>query len=703
MSPRKLCAKFLLLGLFGGALPAFADPLYAMTFLPQDFYAAGINNGGQIVGTAGGGAAIWSSPSSVTSLGTLLPGSEGLAINDHGDIAGRFGDNAFVYAGGIATSIATTTRSWATGINDAGQVTGTAATTAIGGPQSGWIYSGGTTTYFAPDFPDSGENFANAINANGVVVGTFSYGGHWSNPDREAFTFTLPGDGVLRGRGTLGGTISEGEDINDAGDFVGWSTNYEGNAELALMYTTRYGMQDLGSLGGTSSRAHGLNNLGWVVGMSDIGDADGFDYHAFLYREHGMTDLNSLVAPAQGWSLVTAEDVNDAGQILAQACRSASGECQFVRLDPLSPVPAPSAWTMLVAGLCIVGLAGRRSRRRLLACAAPALLAAPFAAHAANGPVFTMTAVPTGFAAHAINNAGQIVGTWHEGNLDEVAAIWDGRSVTTIAGLAPGSLGYGINDLGHIVGVWHAEAFVKTPAGVRDLGRFGFWSTSAAFAVNNADDVAGTGYWGIGEEWRGWVNSHGVLRMIGTFGGDWSEAHAINKAGQVVGTAALVPFRGPYSDTRAFVYRDRILLDLGTLGDGVSSRANDINDAGQIVGASEYAYNEYGGPSHPFLYQDRLMRDLGTLGGPDGAANGINNAGAVVGYSSLSPDDYATHAFLYENGRMRDLNDLARVAPGWTLVDAADVNDRRQILARACQNEDCVMVRLDPVSPAAGR
>lgn len=700
MYPHKLCSRFLLLSLLAGAGAAFADPLYSVTFLPQDFYAAGINNSGQVVGTAAGGAAIWSSPSSLTSLGTLLPGSEGLGINNHGDIVGRYGDNAFVYAGGVATSIVTDTPSWATGINDAGQVTGTASNTSIGGPQSGWLYSGGATTYFAPDYPYSGENFANAINNGGVVVGTFSYGGHWSNPDREAFTFTLPGDGTLRGRGTLGGTISEGEDINDAGAFVGWSTNYDGNAELAFLYTSQYGMRDLGSLGGSSSRAHGLNNLGWVVGMSDVGDADGFDYHAFLYREHGMVDLNNLVAPLDGWSLVTAEDVTDAGQILAQACRSDSGECQFVRLDPLSPIPEPSAWAMWLAGMGLVVLAGRKSRRRLATRVAPLLLAAPFAAQAGGQQTFTMTAVPTGFTAHAINNAGQIVGTWHEGSLDEAAAIWDGHAVTTLAALAPGSLGYGINDLGHVVGAWHAEAFIWTPAAVRDLGRFGFWATSAAYAVNNRDDVAGTGYWGIGEEWRGWVNSRGVLRMIGTFGGDWSEAHAINKAGLVVGTASLTPFRSPYGDTRAFVYHDRILRDLGALGDGVSSRGNDINDVGQIVGASEYAYNEYGGPSHPFLYQDRLMRDLGTLGGPDGAANGINNAGAVVGYSSLSPDDFTTHAFLYENGAMRDLNDLTRVTPGWTLVDAADINDRRQILARACQNEDCLMVRLDPVAAA---
>lgn len=706
MSRRKLYARFLLFSLLGGPAAAIAgaEPLYGLTFLPQDFYATGINGAGQIVGTAGGGAAIWSAPGSVTSLGTLLPGSEGLGINNRGDIVGRYGDSAFVYAGGIATTIDTGTRSWATGINDAGQVTGTAAA-YVAGVQSGFIYAGGTTTFFAPEFPSRGDNVANAINNAGTVVGTVAHGDNWWSPDRQAFTFDLPGDGGLLGRGTLGGTISEGEDINDAGAFVGWSSNYEGTAELAFMYSGQYGMQDLGSLGGSSSRAHGLNDLGWVVGMSDAGGgAGGFDYHAFLYRDRRMVDLNGLVEPAGGWRLVTAEDVNDAGQILAQACPVGDGACRFVRLDLLAPIPEPATWSMLLAGTVLVALAGRRRRARLAALAAPALLAAPFAAQAADRPAFTMTAPPAGFWGTAINNAGLIVGTAMFDTADEVAAVWDGKTLRSLARVAPGSLGFGINDLGHVVGVSDfAQAFIATPAGVRDIGRLGFWGTSRALAVNDADEVAGNGYWNVGEEWRGWVYARGVLRMIGTFGGDWSEVRAINKAGYVVGTASLVPHRGLYSDHRAFVYRDRLLQDLGTLGDGVSSRAGDINDAGQIVGASEYVYQLDNARSHPFLYENRTMRDLGTLGGPDGGANGINNAGAVVGYSTLDPAEFTTHAFLYENGTMHDLNDLTAVTPGWTLVEASDINDRRQILARACRDEDCLMVRLDPVASAARR
>ena len=46
------------------------------------------------------------------------------------------------------------------------------------------------------------------------------------------------------------------------------------------------------------------------------------------------------------------------------------------------------------------------------------------------------------------------------------------------------------------------------------------------------------------------------------------------------------------------------------------------------------------------------MTDLGTLGGSWSEAFGMNDSGAVVGYSATSTTNNYFHAFVYSNGTM---------------------------------------------------
>jgi probable HAF family extracellular repeat protein len=67
--------------------------------------------------------------------------------------------------------------------------------------------------------------------------------------------------------GTLGGSSSGANGINDSGQVVGWAYPAGNGAEHAFLYSGG-AMSDLGTLGGTISGASGINDSGQVVGYA---------------------------------------------------------------------------------------------------------------------------------------------------------------------------------------------------------------------------------------------------------------------------------------------------------------------------------------------------------------------------------------------------------------------------------------------------
>lgn len=111
---------------------------------------------------------------------------------------------------------------------------------------------------------------------------------------------------------------SDPRDINDRGQIVG-----NGNDGKATLWNLSDGTRkSLGTLGRYISWAHGINNRGRVVGgtydprSGDMLDISRNPYHAFLWINDTIKDLNSLIPADSGWELQTAQDINNFGKIV---------------------------------------------------------------------------------------------------------------------------------------------------------------------------------------------------------------------------------------------------------------------------------------------------------------------------------------------------------------------------------------------------
>jgi probable HAF family extracellular repeat protein len=277
-----------------------------------------------------------------------------------------------------------------------------------------------------------------------------------------------------------------------------------------------------------------------------------------------------------------------------------------------------------------------------------------------------------------INAAGQVVGNSNPPGDQFYHAVLFTAGAPTDLGTFGGTLSTAtaINDAGQIVGFAYVagdqneHAFLTSGGALEDLGAFGTVGplNSSALAINNAGQIVGWAGLPDGSA-HAFLYQDGQMQDLGTLGGVDSQATGINQAGVICGQSVA---RGGTS-APAFIDRDGVMTSLGTLG-GPQSYATAINDAGQVVGWADTI-----AATHAFLDSDGRLQDLGTLGGATSRANGINDASQVVG-AATPAGTKSTHAALWENGVIKDLNALIPAGSGWLLDEAYKINGAGQII-----------------------
>jgi len=357
------------------------------------------------------------------------------------------------------------------------------------------------------------------------------------------------------------------------------------------------------------------------------------------------------------------------------------------------------------------------SIRLALAALAALALALPLSAAPGGYAVTDLGALPgmpyTSIWQQTLNNGGLIAG-YANSNQDDLANttffgdsafLWKNGTVTPLPGL-PGAIDtvpFCINNRDQVVGrstpLGERNHAVLWDHGVIDtLGELAGDNSSAALAINDRGQAVGYSRKPLAEG----NDRHAALWYKGAVsqlpplpgGGVYDEGLGINEKGEIVG------FSGPASGLEHIALWDRGgVHDLGTLG-GDWGEAIANNNKGEIVGLSVTA----SGDLEPFLWKNGVLTDLGVLPGDEGGgAVDINNQGQVVGSSGIvlvngnAGNIFTSHALLWENGLMIDLQTKIPAGSGWTITSASGINERGEIVAQGVINGNLRAVLLTPV------
>jgi len=245
-------------------------------------------------------------------------------LNDNGDAVGKFSTesapygHAFLLRGGSVIDLVPPLpeQSNALGINNNGLITGFLFLAG-----RGFVYDSvaKTAPIIIDPLPGQDNSIGNAINNSGAVAG---------NSGDHAILFV---GGKLLDLG-----VASADDINDSGLVAGSIYALPPANSLAAVCDTSkpnpsFTTVPLPPGGFIGSEASAINNKGDVVGgcWTQLND-----WKAFIFTKGASTDLNTLISGSSGWTLQSANDINDNGQIVGSGLLN--GQPRPFLLTPIS-------------------------------------------------------------------------------------------------------------------------------------------------------------------------------------------------------------------------------------------------------------------------------------------------------------------------------------------------------------------------------
>jgi len=159
----------------------------------------------------------------------------------------------------------------------------------------------------------------------------------------------------------------------------------------------------------------------------------------------------------------------------------------------------------------------------------------------------------------------------------------------------------------------------------------------------------------------------GALNGVAAQNGAFSAATGMNDAEQVVGYSV---YAAGSTVQHAFLWQNGVMTDLGSLVAGGESVAFAINQLGDVVGSSD---------GEAVLWSKGTITALANVAGFSNASgDSINDSDQIVGTAQNASG--LSHAMLWQNGTVTDLNSLLPVDSGWVLTGAWSINDSGEIV-----------------------